>query len=191
MGLQEILLKIEQETEQRKKEILEQAEKERERIIAEAKKKAEEIIDKAKEEKDKLVKQKVNALVADYVIQWNIEITKAKREILEEIYNSVLEKIRKDPNLYREVINYLFEVLPLKGDEEIYIGEDEKVINEEFIRELNNRKGTNLKLAQKRVNLRGGFLAVGKMTNVDASLGKFMEIVRDETEVHVSKILFG
>jgi V/A-type H+-transporting ATPase subunit E len=190
LGLQEILEKIKEETELKKQEILDKSFAERDRIIDDAKKKADQILRKAEEEKAKRVHQKVNALVADYVIKSNLRITQVKREILDSVYQEVLKRIIKDSKLYEQVLRFLFESLELKGDEEIFVSENEEILNEKFVEMLNSAKGWNLRLSEKKVKISGGFLAKGKNLQIDASLEKLMEILKEETEVHVSKILF-
>ncbi|MEO0197954.1 MAG: V-type ATP synthase subunit E [candidate division WOR-3 bacterium] len=191
MGLKEILERIKEETELKKQEILDKALEDRDKILDDAKKRAEQIIKKAEEEKAKLVSQRVNALVADFVIKSNVKLTALKREILEEVYGEVLNRILSDRKLYESILNHLLENLDLKGNEVLYIAEKDPVIDDDFINKINGQKGWNISISDKRVNIKGGFIAKGENTQIDASLEKFMEIVREETEVHVSKILFG
>lgn len=190
MGLQEIINKIKEETELKRQEILDKAIAERDRILKEAEERSKEILKKGEEEKQKRVNQRLNALIADYVIKSNIALSESKREILSGVYKEALRRVREDSRIYESIVKFLFDSLNLGGDEEIVISEDETLITSDFIDKINRDKGWNLKLSQKRANIEGGFLAIGSKIRVDASLEKIMEILQEETEVHVSKILF-
>jgi len=124
------------------------------------------------------------------VIKSNIALSESKREILSGVYKEALRRVREDSRIYESIVKFLFDSLNLGGDEEIVISEDETLITSDFIDKINRDKGWNLKLSQKRANIEGGFLAIGSKIRVDASLEKIMEILQEETEVHVSKILF-
>ncbi len=190
MGLKEILERIREETELKRQEIIDRAVSERDRILKDAEDKAKEILTKAEEEKVKLLEQKVNSLVAEHTIKLNIQLSAEKRKILDDVYKRAMEKVKNDKKTYASIISYLFESLELKGNEKIYVGEEEEVVNNEFIDFLNKTKGWNLEFAGKRPEIRDGFLAVGEKSYIDASFVKLLEILKEETEVHLSKILF-
>uniref|UniRef100_A0A7V3ZZJ7 V-type proton ATPase subunit E n=1 Tax=candidate division WOR-3 bacterium TaxID=2052148 RepID=A0A7V3ZZJ7_UNCW3 len=190
MGLQEILNKIKEETELKRRGILDRAIAERERILKEADARVEEILHKAQQEKEKLVIQKLNALIADYEIKSNVEIAKIKREILKRVYEKVQRYIIENKQIYSEIVRKLFELVELNGDEEIFVQEGESVINRDFIDQINREKGWKLKLSENPVRISGGFIAKGPNSVIDASIEKLIEILQEETEVHVSNILF-
>ncbi|HOK23521.1 MAG TPA: V-type ATP synthase subunit E [Candidatus Hydrothermia bacterium] len=190
MGLQDILDKIKAETELKKQEILGKANAERDKILKEAEERAKEILKKAEEEKQKRVKQRVNALIADYVIESNIRLEQVKREALDRLYGEVLKEVKTDQEKYKSLILYLFGSVGLDGNEEIFVGEGEKFITKAFIDDLNKKNNWNLTLSNKNVKIQGGFIAKGKKSRIDASLEKIMEILQEETEVQVSEMLF-
>ena len=190
LGLQDILDKIKAETELKKQEILGKANAERDKILKEAEERAKEILKKAEEEKQKRVKQRVNALIADYVIESNIRLEQVKREALDRLYGEVLKEVKTDQEKYKSLILYLFGSVGLDGNEEIFVGEGEKFITKAFIDDLNKKNNWNLTLSNKNVKIQGGFIAKGKKSRIDASLEKIMEILQEETEVQVSEMLF-
>jgi len=190
LGLQEILNKIKEEADLKRREILDKALSERDRILQDADNRVKEILAKAQQEKEKLVIQRLNALIADYEIRSNVEIAKVKRDILKEIYGKVQRHILEDKGIYREIVKRLFEIVELNGDEEIFVSENESVITKDFIEKLNREKGWNLRISEKPVKISGGFIARGSHSTIDASIEKLMEILQEETEVHVSNILF-
>uniref|UniRef100_A0A7V3NU24 V-ATPase subunit E n=1 Tax=candidate division WOR-3 bacterium TaxID=2052148 RepID=A0A7V3NU24_UNCW3 len=190
MGLQEILNKIKEEADLKRREILDKAISERDRILQDADNRVKEILAKAQQEKEKLVIQRLNALIADYEIRSNVEIAKVKRDILKEIYGKVQRHILEDKGIYSEIVKRLFEIVELNGDEEIFVSENESVITKDFIEKLNKEKGWNLRISEKPVKISGGFIARGSHSTIDASIEKLMEILQEETEVHVSNILF-
>ena len=190
MGLQEILNKIKEEADLKRREILDKAISERERILQDADNRVKEILAKAQQEKEKLVIQRLNALIADYEIRSNVEIAKVKKDILKEIYGKVQRHILEDKGIYSEIVKRLIEIVELNGDEEIFVSENESVITKDFIEKLNKEKGWNLRISEKPVKISGGFIARGSHSTIDASIEKLMEILQEETEVHVSNILF-
>jgi V/A-type H+-transporting ATPase subunit E len=190
LGLQEILNKIKEEADLKRREILDKAISERDRILQDADNRVKEILAKAQQEKEKLVIQRLNALIADYEIRSNVEIAKVKRDILKEIYGKVQRHILEDKGIYSEIVKRLFEIVELNGDEEIFVSENESVITKDFIEKLNKEKGWNLRISEKPVKISGGFIARGSHSTIDASIEKLMEILQEETEVHVSNILF-
>lgn len=190
MGLKEILERIREETELKRQEIIDRAVSERDRILKDAEAKAKEILTKAEEERVKLLEQKINSIVAEHTIKLNIQLSAEKRKILDDVYKRAMEKVKSDKKTYASIISYLFESLELKGNEKIYVGEEEEVVNKEFVDSLNKTKGWNLEFAGKRTEIHGGFLAVGEKSYIDASFVKLVEILKEETEVHLSKILF-
>jgi V/A-type H+-transporting ATPase subunit E len=190
LGLQEILNKIKEEADLKRREILDKAISERDRILQDADNRVKEILAKAQQEKEKLVIQRLNALIADYEIRSNVEIAKVKRDILKELYGKVQRHILEDKGIYSEIVKRLFEIVELNGDEEIFVSENESVITKDFIEKLNKEKGWNLRISEKPVKISGGFIARGSHSTIDASIEKLMEILQEETEVHVSNILF-
>jgi V/A-type H+-transporting ATPase subunit E len=190
LGLQEILNKIKEEADLKRREILDKAISERDRILQDADNRVKEILAKAQQEKEKLVIQRLNALIADYEIRSNVEIAKVKRDILKEIYGKVQRHILEDKGIYSEIVKRLFGIVELNGDEEIFVSENESVITKDFIEKLNKEKGWNLRISEKPVKISGGFIARGSHSTIDASIEKLMEILQEETEVHVSNILF-
>jgi len=190
LGLQEILNKIKEEADLKRREILDKAISERDRILQDADNRVKEILAKAQQEKEKLVIQRLNAFIADYEIRSNVEIAKVKRDILKEIYGKVQRHILEDKGIYSEIVKRLFEIVELNGDEEIFVSENESVITKDFIEKLNKEKGWNLRISEKPVKISGGFIARGSHSTIDASIEKLMEILQEETEVHVSNILF-
>jgi V/A-type H+-transporting ATPase subunit E len=190
LGLQEILNKIKEEADLKRREILDKAISERDRILQDADNRVKEILAKAQQEKEKLVIQRLNALIADYEIKSNVEIAKVKRDILKEIYGKVQRHILEDKGIYSEIVKRLFEIVELNGDEEIFVSENEPVITKDFVEKLNREKGWNLRISEKPVKISGGFIARGSHSTIDASIEKLMEILQEETEVHVSNILF-
>jgi V/A-type H+-transporting ATPase subunit E len=190
LGLQEILNKIKEEADLKRREILDKAISERDRILQDADNRVKEILAKAQQEKEKLVIQRLNALIADYEIRANVEIAKVKRDILKEIYGKVQRHILEDKGIYSEIVKRLFEIVELNGDEEIFVSENESVITKDFIEKLNKEKGWNLRISEKPVKISGGFIARGSHSTIDASIENLMEILQEETEVHVSNILF-
>jgi len=109
---------------------------------------------------------------------------------LKRVYEKVQRYIIENKQIYSEIVRKLFELVELNGDEEIFVQEGESVINRDFIDQINREKGWKLKLSENPVRISGGFIAKGPNSVIDASIEKLIEILQEETEVHVSNILF-
>jgi V/A-type H+-transporting ATPase subunit E len=118
-----------------------------------------------------------------------------KRKILDEVFAQAREHLE---NLSDEQYCKLMAKLMLKavesGDEEVVIDNEEKRIDQKFIKNINQqlapgRKG-NLKLSEEKANLGRGFiLKRGKIKN-NVSIEVLFTQAREELEVELAKELF-
>lgn len=113
----------------------------------------------------------------------------AKAEILNEVFRKAEERIVHLPDdQYRELMTRLMQRAVETGDEEVIVGNDERRIDDAFIKQVNRQLGTgfkgNLRLSSKRVGIPGGFvLARGKVqmnAGVDVLVGRLRETMETE-----------
>jgi V/A-type H+-transporting ATPase subunit E len=119
-----------------------------------------------------------------------------KRKILDEVFAQARQHLE---NLSDEQYCKLMTKLMLKavesGDEEVVIDNEEKRIDQKFIKNINQqlapgRKG-NLKLSEDRDNIGRGFiLKRGKIKN-NVSTEVLLAQARRELEIELAKELFG
>jgi len=119
-----------------------------------------------------------------------------KRKILDEVFAQARQHLE---NLSDEQYCKLMTKLMLEavetGDEEVIIDNEEKRIDQKFIKNINQqlapgRKG-NLKLSEDRDNIGAGFiLKRGKIKN-NVSVEVLLAQARRELEIELAKELFG
>lgn len=185
MALEDIIKKIKKETEEKIKEIKERSKKEIEKIEEEYKKEIEkkkkEILDLAKENEEK----RIESCRIQLSMETKNLLLKKKNEILDEVYNKVLEKLSSlNENDYLKLILNLLkdcpengEIIPAKGKEKII----QKAI-------LESRK--KIRLSHQSLPIKGGFIFTSEDLEIDNSFENLIKIIREKTEIEVAKILF-
>jgi V/A-type H+-transporting ATPase subunit E len=189
-----------------------------EKILADAKAEAEKIKKQA-EEKEAAEQAKLDEQLSEFGKQTDIIAKKAgdekkahllaaarmdiakqllaeKRKILDEVFEQVRQHLENlSDEQYRKLMTKLMLGAVETGDEEVIIDKNEKRIDREFIKSINQqlapgRKG-NLKLSEDRDNLGGGFiLKRGKIKN-DVSVEILLAQARRELETELANELFG
>lgn len=123
------------------------------------------------------------------------EFLAEKCGILDDVFAQAQAKLQKLPDdQYRELIAKLMLEAVETGDEEVILDNNEKRIDEKFLRQINHKLGRdrkgNLKLSQERQPLGGGFiLKRGKIKN-NVSLDVLLARARSELEIELAKQLF-
>jgi V/A-type H+-transporting ATPase subunit E len=190
-----------------------------EKILAEAEAEAGKIREKARE-KEAAEQAQIDEQLAEYKKQTEILSQKAaeskklhllatarmqiakdflaeKRKILDEVFTQAREQILNLPDdQYRQLIINLMLKAVETGDEEVIIDKNERRIDQQLIDQVNERlrsnnsKG-NLKLSDKRQNIKGGFiLKRGKIKN-NVSLDVLLAQGRRDLEIELAKELFS
>jgi len=123
------------------------------------------------------------------------ELLGEKRKILDEVFAQARQQLRNLPDEeYRKFITKLMLEAVETGDEEIIVDNEEKRIDQNFIKQINRKLGPeykgNLRLADQRQNLGGGFiLKRGKIKN-NVSFDVLLAQARKELEIELAKELF-
>jgi len=189
-----------------------------EKILADAKVEAEKIKSEAKE-KENAEQAKLNEQLSDYKKQTDIIAQKAgedkkahllaaarmdvakdylaeKRKILDEVFAQARQKLQNLPDgEYCKLMTKLMLKAVETGDEEVIVDNNEKRIDQKFIKNINRELGPgykgNLRLSGEKQNLGGGFiLKRGKIKN-NVSLEVLLNQARKELEIELAKKLFG
>lgn len=192
MSLEKIKSKIIEDAKKEAARILEDAESKRDKILKDAKAKVEEIIGKAKHEYEELKAREIGNKRVLAELEVGKQLLAAKRKILDEVFDKLrfkLEGLEKEE--YREFFVRLFEKAVETGKEEVILGEREKLLNGDFIQELNKRKGWNLRLSKQRGGFKRGVILSQGDVEVNLSIDAIVRDVKEKWEDRVVKKLFS
>jgi len=189
-----------------------------EKILADAKAEAEKIKKQAKETQA-AEQAKLDEQLSEYKKQTNIIAQKAgedkkahllaaarmdiakqslaeKRKVLDEVFVQARQQLENlsDEQYCKLMARLMLEAVET-GDEEVIIDNEERRIDQKFIKNINQqlsagRKG-NLKLSEDRANIGRGFiLKRGKIKN-NVSIEVLLAQARKELEIELAEELFG
>jgi V/A-type H+-transporting ATPase subunit E len=122
------------------------------------------------------------------------EKTEVKRSLLNKVIEKTAEKIKKMSDAeYLGLIESLISSSVKTGNEEIVIGRNEKHINDDFVRKINQKLGDkgHLKLAGDRTDMEAGFILREGKRRINASLDVMLKVAAQELEGKLSEILFA
>jgi len=118
-----------------------------------------------------------------------------KRKILDEVFAQARQKLQNLPDgEYCKLMTKLMLKAVETGNEEVIVDNNEKRIDQKFIKHINRELGPgykgNLRLSDERQNLGGGFiLKRGKIKN-NVSIEVLSAQARKELEIELAKELF-
>jgi V/A-type H+-transporting ATPase subunit E len=118
-----------------------------------------------------------------------------KRKILDEVFSQARQQLQNLPDEeYCKFMTKLMLEAVETGDEEIIVDNEEKRIDQNFVKQINRELGPgykgNLRLAKQRQNLGGGFiLKRGKIKN-NVSFDVLLTKARKELEIELAKQIF-
>jgi len=118
-----------------------------------------------------------------------------KRKLLGEVFEKAEERFSKMPDdEYRQLMRKLIQKAVETGDEEVMVGQGEKRIDQEFIKQVNRELGPgykgNLRLAEKRLPISAGFVLKRGNVMTNASLDVMLGEAKEELETEIAKSLF-
>lgn len=188
------------------------------KILTEARQQAEAIVQEATEKRDEKMRQLEDELSAyreetDRLAAEAAEdrrsrmlaaarmenaraMLKAKTELLDEVFARAEDRIAKMPDeSYKALITKLMSQAVETGDEEVIVGKDEKRITGDFIKQVNRQLGTgfkgNLRLSDRRAEIKGGFILKRGRVQVNAAVEVLVERLREAMEMELASRLFG
>ena len=161
--------------------------------------KLDEQLDEYKNQTDTLAKKAAKDKKLHLLAAARMDIAKEylaeKRKILDEVFAQARQQLQNLPDEeYRRFMTKLMLEAVETGDEEIIVDNNEKRIDQSFIKHLNRKLGPgykgNLRLADQRQNLGGGFiLKRGRIKN-NISFDVLLTQARKELEIELAKELF-
>jgi len=122
------------------------------------------------------------------------QATETKRQMLNKVIEKTADKTKSmDDAEYLGLIEGLIIASVKTGSEEIVIGTNEKRINEDFVRKINQKLGKkgNLKIADDKTDMEAGFMLREGKRRINASLDVMLKVAAQELEGKLSEILFG
>jgi vacuolar-type H+-ATPase subunit E/Vma4 len=144
---------------------------------------------------EKAAKDKKDHLLASARMQIAKEFLAEKRVILDEVFDKASEDMKNWPDQeYKDLMARLMELVVETGDEQVVLDTNETKLDQQFIRQVNEKlaakqKG-NLTLASERADIGAGFiLKRGKIKN-NVSLQVMLSQGRKELETELAKGLF-
>ncbi len=196
MAIEDIIKKIESETETKINKFLSSAKEEEKNILTQAGNEAEKIKEKTIATGKEEYAHKKNRQISAVTLEAQKKLLAEKQKIVAEVYAEVLKRLgtlAKDK--YRELLRIL--ILKLAGGgEEIIIADNEKTkIDNNFLKDLNRelRKAGKkpLTLSFTNRNIPGGFILRSQEVEINVSFPLLIRSLREKTEFPVIGILFS
>lgn len=120
----------------------------------------------------------------------------AKMAILDDIFAKARQSVVELPDdEYRTMMADLMKKAVETGDEAVIVGKDETRLDANFIKKVNRELGAgfrgNLRLADERADIPGGFILSRGKVRMNASSDVLVVRLRDSMQVELAKELFG
>jgi len=191
------------------KEILEDAEKEAKAIILRAEAQAEKILEEAREEAEKryesIIKEHERKMKAEerqsaslFELEAKNKLLKVKEELIEEVYEEVLNRLREYVltedyvSCLLKLISQASERIPSKELEIRLNDRDYKRLTEKHLLNLSRKMGVKLIKSEKRISCIGGVVVAspdGKIV-VDNTFENRLKSLKNILRTRIAKILF-
>lgn len=120
----------------------------------------------------------------------------AKVELLDKVFDTAEKRIAQMPDdAYRAMMTQLMVKAVQTGDEEVIVGRDERRINDDLIKQVNRQLGAgfkgNLRLSDKRAEIKGGFILSRGKVQMNASVEVLVGRLRETMETELAAELFA
>lgn len=193
-GLEKILSTIEQDSNDRCREITEQAQKQAQEIIDAASAKAQEDIENAKASVDKKVAEHDGAIEASVLMTKNRIILEGKLDIISSTLERALEVIKALPKKeYFEILKGLILKNVRKGEGVLRLSkEDTEKLPSNFIDSINNalKRGYKISLGES-ADIDSGFILVYGDIDINCSFDAVASAKREELRDTLNEMLFN
>lgn len=186
--------------------ILSQAKAEAETILNEAKEKAAaqkaqldtELaeFDKKTEEMAKAAgEDKLQRMLAGARMSQGKKMLAAKVAVLDDVFAKAKQAVGQLPDdQYLSLMTDLMKKAVETGDEEIIVGKNETRINDAFVKKVNRDLGAgfkgNLRLADERADIAGGFILSHGKVRINASSDVLVDRLRESMQIELADELF-
>ena len=124
------------------------------------------------------------------------ELTAAKNAILDEVFAGAAKQISSlQEKEYQAFVSSLMLKAVETGDEEVVIGKNENRIDNSLIKQINKELGSgfksDLRLAEDRADIDGGFILRRGNIQINASVEVMLAQVKEELETELGQELFS
>lgn len=193
-GLEKILSTIEQDSNDRCREITEQAQKQAQEIIDAASAKAQKDIENAKASVDKKVAEHDGAIEASVSMTKNRIVLEGKLDIISSTLERALEVIKALPKKeYFEILKGLILKNVRKGEGVLRLSkEDTEKLPSNFIDSINNalKRGYKISLGES-ADIDSGFILVYGDIDINCSFDAVASAKREELRDTLNEMLFN
>ncbi|MDI6641304.1 MAG: V-type ATP synthase subunit E family protein [Elusimicrobiota bacterium] len=196
MGFEDIVKKIQENTEKKIQEIMLSLEEEKSKLVSDANKKLEEIKQTLEREIEKKIQAEKIRLSAIGNIELTKEVLAEKKKLVDKVFSIAYQKILNLPEAeYKQFIIQLILRNIQSGNEELFLPEDyyrkygQELLNE-INAELKHRSiNSNLKI-KSTATITSGFVIKSNLKELNATMEVIFAKVREELEPEINKILF-
>lgn len=192
-GLEKILSKIEQESDERCREITGKAESQADAVIEEAKLQAQELLNERKAQADKKAELILQSAESSAKLSQNRAVLKEKLAIIDDTLERSLDVIKALPKKeYFEILKELILNNARQGEGELRLSkEDAGKLPSNFIDSVNNSlKDSEIKLG-KNADIDSGFILVYGEIDVNCSFDAIVASKKDELRDTLNNLLFN
>ena len=191
-----------------KDKIIEDALQEKDKIIEDAKKNIKNMEEDFQKDIDAIKKEimdryeqeaelKEKKIITEARLEAKKSILSEKQAFVDEIFQEAANRIEKlGDKAYSKLMEELIFENVEHGDEEIYIGNEErKHINQEFLDEINKKltsqgKKGELKFSKRHLPIKGGIILGTDEIRKNASIEVILENIKEEIETKLNQFLF-
>lgn len=181
MSLTHIFNAIKTQTEEEIKHIKESEEQEKQNIVKEAQIKADKIRKRSKADFEKKTQEKINKAQRSAELQTKNKILLGKKEILNDIFARAALKLAKQEDKLKLLYEKLIAEMPSDNSGEILASDSTALI----IKKLTDKWTIKTELKED------GFKFISDEIEIDNTLSRLIDEVRDEAEIEAAKTLFG
>ena len=143
----------------------------------------------------KAAEEKKSHLLASARMETAKENLAEKRRILDEVFEQTRRRLMQlADNEYLQLISKLLTEAVQRGDEEVIVDKNERRIDENFIKQMNQKLGPdrkgNLRLSKDKEPIGAGFILKRGKIKTNASIDVLLNQARDNLETELAKQLF-
>ena len=120
----------------------------------------------------------------------------ARVAILDDVFAQAKKAVNDlGDDAYLKLMTDLMKKAVETGDEEVVVGKNEKRLNHEFVKQVNRELGAgfkgNLRLADRKADIAGGFILSRGKVQINASTDVLIDRLRESLEIELSNQLFA
>lgn len=198
MAFEDILHRIQKETQQTIDSIITEATKQAESIIVEAQKQAEEISQRLWEGVKQQVEEEKQRKLTMNRLECQKQLLQEKEIQINNAFSNALDYLTSlNDTDYRYLVKKLL-LSAIKPDEDkavdqetvVYANKERHQLINEVLKEVNAKIGSNLHLSTQDAPIRGGFILQHKKQELNCSFEAILHHIQEEITHDVAKILF-